>query len=151
MDYSKLKIGEEAPEVIYAVIEIPQGSSNKYEFDFKHETIRLDRVLHSPLYYPGDYDFVPETLSDDGDPTDILIMVSKPTFPGCLLRAKPIGLLRMDDGGQNDYKIMAVASDDPVYKEVSNYKNLPPRLINQIEHFFESYKLLEGKTTKVLG
>ena len=151
MNYSKLKIGEEAPEIIFTVIEIPQGSSNKYEFDMNFETIRLDRVLHSPTYYPGDYGFIPETLSEDGDPADVLVIISKPTFPGCLLRVKPIGLLKMEDSGKIDYKVLGVAYDDPNYKNVSTYKGLHEHLIAQIEHFFETYKLLENKMTKVLG
>lgn len=151
MDYAKLKIGEEVPKIVYAMIEIPQGSSNKYEFDLKLETIRLDRVLHSSMYYPGDYGLVPETLSSDGDPADILVMISKPTFPGCILRTRPIGLLKMEDSSFNDYKILAVAEDDPLQKGIKSYKDLSPSLLKQIEHFFESYKLLENKITKVLG
>jgi inorganic pyrophosphatase len=151
MDYSKLKIGPNAPEIIYALTEIPQGSSNKYEFDLELETIRLDRVLHTSMYYPGDYGLVPETLSADGDPADILVIISKPTFPGCVLRVRPIGLLKMEDSGFNDYKILAVAEDDPVQKGIKTYKDLSPSILKQIEHFFESYKLLENKITKVLG
>ncbi|NMB92234.1 MAG: inorganic diphosphatase [Parcubacteria group bacterium] len=151
MDYSKLKIGDKTPDIIFALIEIPRGSSNKYEFDLQYETIRLDRVLHSAVYYPGDYGLVPETISDDGDPADILVIISHKTFPGCLLRVKPIGLLLMEDGGKKDFKILGVAYDDPVYTNINSYNDLPNHLIKQVVNFFETYKVLEGKTTKVLG
>lgn len=151
MDYSKLKIGDEAPDVIFALIEISRGSSNKYEFDLKYETIRLDRVLHSAVYYPGDYGLVPETISDDGDPADILVIISHKTFPGCLLRVKPIGLLLMEDSGKHDSKILGVAYDDSVYQNVNIYHDLSEHLVKQIVNFFETYKTLEGKTTKILG
>lgn len=151
MDYSKLKLGDEAPEIVYAVIEIPRGSSNKYEFDTHFETIRLDRVLYPPFDYPGEYGFMPETVSDDGDPADILVLVSQPTFSGCLLRAKPIGLLKMEDSGILDYKVLAVAFDDPGYQDINNYQDLPEFLLEQIETFFKNYKKLEDKITKVLG
>lgn len=151
MDYSKLKLGDEAPEVVYAVIEIPRGLSNKYEFDTRFETIKLDRVLYPPFDYPGEYGFMPETVSDDGDPADILVLVSQPTFPGCLLKAKPIGLLQMEDAGKLDYKVLAVALDDPEYKDINNYQDLPKFLLEQIETFFKNYKKLEDKIIKILG
>lgn len=151
MDYSKLTIGDEKPKIIFALIEIPRGSKNKYEFDLKYETIRLDRVLHSSVYYPGEYGLVPETISEDGDPSDILVIMSTETFPGCLLKVRPIGLLQMIDSGHKDNKILAVAHNDPNYSDVKNYSDLPPHLLKQIMNFFETYKVLEGKTTKVLG
>ncbi|MFA5392359.1 MAG: inorganic diphosphatase [Candidatus Paceibacterota bacterium] len=151
MDYSKLKLGDEAPGVVYAVIEIPRGLSNKYEFDTRFETIKLDRVLYPPFDYPGEYGFMPETVSEDGDPADILVLVSQPTFPGCLLKAKPIGLLRMEDAGELDYKVLAVACDDHGYENINNYQDLPKFLLEQIETFFKNYKKLEDKITKILG
>ena len=151
MDFSKIAIGEEAPKIIYTIIEIPRGSSNKYEFDLKYETIRLDRVLHSAVYYPGDYGLIPETLSEDGDPSDILVIISHKTFPGCLLRVKPVDVLLMEDSGRKDYKILGVAYDDPVYKNINVYSELPDHLIKQVVNFFETYKILEGKVTKVSG
>jgi len=151
MEYSKLKLGDEAPGVVYAVIEIPQGSSNKYEFDTRFEVIKLDRVLYPPFDYPGEYGFMPETVSDDGDLADILVLISQPTFSGCLLKAKPIGLLKMEDSGILDYKVLAVAFDDPSYKDINNYQDLPDYLIKQIETFFKNYKKLENKITKISG
>ncbi|MGB9763274.1 MAG: inorganic diphosphatase [Minisyncoccia bacterium] len=151
MDYSKLKIGDEMPEIIYTLIEIPRGSKNKYEFDLKYETIKLDRVLYSSVYYPGEYGLVPETLSDDGDPADILVVMSTETFPGCLLKVRPVGLLNMIDSGHKDNKILAVAYNDSAYKDIKNYTDLPEHLLKQIVNFFETYKILEGKKTEVLG
>ncbi|MGC8651260.1 MAG: inorganic diphosphatase [Minisyncoccia bacterium] len=151
MDYAKLKIGDEAPEIICTLIEIPRGSKNKYEFDLKYEVIRLDRVLHSSVYYPGEYGLVPETISEDGDPADILVIMTTETFPGCLIKVRPIGLLKMIDSGHNDNKILAVAYNDPAYQEVKNYADLPSHLLKQIVNFFETYKILEGKEIKILG
>jgi len=151
MDYLKLKLGDEAPGVVYAVIEIPRGSSNKYEFDTRFETIKLDRVLYPPFDYPGEYGFMPETVSNDGDSADILVLISQSTFSGCLLKAKPIGLLKMEDSGKLDYKVLAVAFDDPNYKDINNYQDLPSFLLEQIETFFKNYKKLEDKITKISG
>jgi len=151
MNFSKLKIGDQAPDVVYVLVEIPQGSSNKYEFDAKFETIKLDRILPSSVYYPGEYGFIPETLADDGDPADVLVISSKPTFSGCLLRAKPIALLKFEDSGIVDFKILAVAYDDLTYKDFESYTDFPPHFIKQIVNFFETYKILENKITKVLG
>ena len=151
MDYAKLILGEKAPEIVYAVIEIPQGSSNKYEFDTRFETIKLDRVLYPPFDYPGEYGFLPETLAGDGDPLDILVLASQPTFPGCLLEAKPIGLLEMEDSDTKDSKVIAVSAHDYSYPDLNNYQDLPSYLIEQIEIFFQNYKKLEGKETKILG
>lgn len=151
MDYSKLKLGDEAPEIIYAVVEIPRGSTNKYEFDARFETIRLDRALQPPFDYPGEYGFMPETASDDGDAADILVLTSQPTFSGCLLKAKPIGLLKMSDSGILDYKILAVALADAQYREIDSYQALPESLLKQIETFFQNYKKLENKITQISG
>ncbi|MDQ5882763.1 MAG: inorganic pyrophosphatase [Patescibacteria group bacterium] len=151
MDYSKLILGEEAPELVYAVVEIPQGSSNKYEFDVRFETIKLDRVLHHPFNYPGEYGFLPETIEADGDHLDILVLASQPTFPGCLLQARPVGLLEMEDSGKTDSKIIGISARDYSYQGINNYTDLPFYLPKQIEIFFQNYKKLEGKETKILG
>ena len=110
-NYLQLPLGDDAPEQINVVVEIPQGSRNKYEYDKSLNVFRLDRALHSPIYYPGDYGFVPQTLAEDDDPLDVLILVIQPTFPGCLVVARPIGLLRMIDDGKLDDKVLAVAVD----------------------------------------
>ena len=108
-----IETGDDVPENINVIVEIPKGSMNKYEFDKKHNMMKLDRVLFSPFHYPGDYGIVPQTLSEDGDPLDALVLVTNPTYPGILIEAKPIGLLRMKDDGKLDDKIICVSINDP--------------------------------------
>ena len=115
-NYLHLPVGANAPEEINVVVEIPQGSRNKYEYDKNLNIFRLDRALHSPVYYPGDYGFMPQTLAEDGDPLDVLILVEQPTFPGCLVVARPIGMLKMIDDGLPDDKILAVPVGEPPVK-----------------------------------
>jgi inorganic pyrophosphatase len=150
-DYLNLPIGELSPEQINVVVEIPQGSRNKYEYDKNLNIFRLDRALHSPIYYPGDYGFVPQTLAEDDDPLDVLILVVQPTFPGCLVVARPIGLLKMTDEGKPDDKILAVPVGEPAYNGVHTQMQIPPHTLRMISHFFETYKLLEGKQTSTQG
>ena len=150
-DYLKLPVGDHAPEVVNAVIEIPQGSVNKYEYDKQLHVFRLDRTLHSPVHYPGDYGFIPSTLGDDGDPLDVLILVDKPSFTGCVVEVRPIGVLRMIDQGKSDEKILCVVSSDPVYSEIKDASEVFPHLLREIEHFFSIYKNLEGKKTEIAG
>lgn len=150
-DYLQLPIGDQAPDVVTAVVEIPQGSVNKYEYDKKLNVFRLDRSLHSPVHYPGDYGFIPRTLAEDGDPLDILILGDAPTFPGCIYYARPIGMFEMLDQGIPDEKILAYATGNPRFNGIQNYTEIPPHILREIEHFFSIYKDLEGKRTKVLG
>ncbi len=150
-DYTKLPIGDHAPQRVNAVIEIPMESVNKYEYDEKLQVFRLDRTLHSPVHYPGDYGFIPSTRGHDGDPLDVLVLVNAPSFPGCVIEVRPIGVLRMVDQGQKDEKILAVAESDPVYREINDADQLFPHLLRQIEHFFSIYKSLEGKKTELAG
>src|SRR5438270_671138 len=150
-DYTKLPIGDHAPDIVNAVIEIPQGSVNKYEYDKQLHVFRLDRTLHSPVHYPGDYGFIPGTLGDDGDPLDVLVLVDKPSFTGCVVEVRPIGVLRMIDQGKGDEKILCVVSSDPVYSAVNDSSEIFPHLLREIEHFFSVYKSLEGKTTEMAG
>ena len=110
-----IESGNEIPEIINVIVEIPKGSMNKYEYDKKHNMIKLDRVLFSPFHYPGDYGLVPQTLSEDGDPLDALVLVTNSTYPGILIEARPIGLLQMNDDGESDDKIICVATNDPRY------------------------------------
>src|SRR5438552_13267327 len=117
-NYLQLPLGDDAPRVVNAVIEIAAGGVNKYEYDKKLDIFRLDRTLHSPVHYPGDYGFIPSTLGHDGDPLDVVVLVDAPSFPGCLIEVRPIGVLRMVDQGQADEKILSVAESDPVYREV---------------------------------
>jgi len=152
MDYLReLETGPEPPDVVYAVIETPKGTENKYEYDVRKKAIVLDRVLYSAVHFPGDYGFLPRTLDEDGDPLDILVLVTNPTFPGCILTARPVGLLRMLDGNRRDDKILSVPTGDPRYSEYRDLQNLPEHILKEIAYLFETYKVLEGKQVRVLG
>lgn len=150
-DYTRLPIGSRAPQLVNAIIEIPKGSVNKYEYDKELHVFRLDRTLFSPVHYPGDYGFIPCTLGRDGDPLDILVLLEAATFPGCVIEVRPIGVLRMIDQGKHDEKILAVAESDPLYREVNDYPQMFPHTLREIEHFFSVYKSLEGKKTEIAG
>jgi inorganic pyrophosphatase len=143
-----LPVGDRAPEEINVIVEIPGGSRNKYEYDKGLDVFRLDRALHSAIFYPGDYGFIPRTLALDGDPLDVLILVSEPTFSGCLVAARPIGLLKMIDSGEEDDKVLAVPVGEPDFADIHNHKQIFPHRLRKISHFFETYKQLEGKRTE---
>jgi inorganic pyrophosphatase len=149
--WKDLAPGPSVPEVVYAVIEIPKGSRNKYEYDKDMEAFALDRVLYSPFIYPAEYGIIPQTLYDDGDPMDIMVLMEQPTFPGCVIETRPIGIMRMIDGEDNDDKILGVPINDPRFKDVTDIDDVPEHLLKEIAHFFKEYKHLEGKTTEVLG
>ena len=138
-------------DVIEAFIEIPIGSRNKYEYDPKRKCIRLDRVLFSSVHYPTDYGFIPETLAPDGDALDVLVLAEEPVFPGCLVDARPLGVLHMRDQGEDDYKIVAVEHSDPRLSTIHELGDLRPHLLKEIEAFFNTYKDLEGKETEIMG
>ncbi len=150
-NYLHLPIGANQPDEINVVVEIPEKSRNKYEYDKELDIFRLDRALHSAIHYPGDYGFVPQTLALDDDPLDVLVLVIEPTFSGCLVTARPIGLLEMTDGGKQDDKVLAVPVGEPAFDEIHNYSQIFPHLLRKISHFFETYKALEGKKTSVDG
>jgi len=150
-NYLDLSIGDNAPDIVTAIVEIPLESVNKYEYDKTLHVFRLDRNLYSPVHYPGDYGFIPQTVAQDGDPFDILILTDSPTFPGCVFSARPIGLFEMLDQGIPDEKVLAYATGNPRFKDIENYTQIPPHTLREIEHFFSVYKDLEGKRTKVLG
>ncbi len=133
------------------LIEIPKGSRNKYEYDFKLKKVRYDRMIFSSMMYPADYGFVPETLALDGDPLDVLVLVTEPTFPGCVMEVKPIGVFHMTDEKGPDEKIICVPVSDPISSKVNDLKELNPHLIQEIEHFFQVYKDLEKKKVDVGG
>lgn len=134
-----------------AHIEIPRGSRNKYEYDKETGQMRLDRTLYPAMSYPADYGYFPETLALDDDPLDCLVLLTEPTFPGCYLKVRPIGMLNMwDDKGQ-DEKILTVAVDDPHWNHINSYTQISPHLITVIENFFATYKDLEGKEAGVEG
>ncbi len=143
--------GHHPPDLVTAVVEIPSGSRNKYELDKESGLLRLDRVLYSAVHYPGDYGFFPRTLVEDGDPLDILVRINEPTFPGCQIEARPIGVLKMLDKGEPDDKILAVPASDPFHNEYFDIADLPQHYLAEIEHFFHIYKDLEGKRVTILG
>ena len=150
MDLSLIPAQPEAG-VINVLIEIPGGSKNKYEFDKDMNAFALDRVLFASVKYPYDYGFVPNTLADDGDPLDGMVMMDEPTFPGCVIAARPIGMLLMIDGGDRDEKILCVPAEDPRYKEVKSLKDVSPHRLEEIAEFFRTYKNLEKKVTEIQG
>ncbi len=131
------------------LIEIPKGSRNKYEYDFELKRMRYDRMLYSSMMYPADYGFVPETLALDNDPLDVLVLVTEPTFPGCVIEVKPIGVFHMSDEKGPDEKIICVPVTDPVARNSNDLSDLNPHLIKEIEHFFRVYKDLEEKEVKI--
>jgi inorganic pyrophosphatase len=136
---------------VTALIEIPAGSRNKYEYDPATGRFRLDRVLYHSVVYPTDYGHIPETLAEDGDELDILVVVQEPTFPGCLIDAVPVGGLDMSDEKGSDFKILAVPATDPRYNHVRKLADLGAHFLREIEAFFDTYKLLEPKNTSVVG
>src|SRR5436309_5726640 len=150
-DYLALPIGDVAPDEVNAVIEIPRGQTNKYEYDKQLHIFRLDRNLYSPVHYPGDYGFFPSTLSLDGDPLDVLVLVDAPSFPGCVMEVRPIGVLNMLDQGTPDEKVLAVGKNNPRYRDVWNYSEIYPHILREITHFFSIYKDLEGKRVETKG
>ncbi len=139
------------PDVIEVVVEIPRGSRNKYEWDAEAGVFRLDRVLSSAVFYNFDYGYIDGTLSGDGDPTDALLLVDEPTFPGCHVGARPIGGLSMRDEKGDDFKVLCVALGDPHQAHVERLDQVRPHRLAEIENFFATYKLLEDKTVEVLG
>ncbi len=134
---------------VEAMIEIPRGSRNKYEYDHERGVIRLDRVLYSSVHYPTDYGFLLDTLSGDGDPLDVLVVVNEPTFPGCLVRVRPIGTLIMSDEKGEDEKILAVPVDDPRFRAIKDLPDLAEHWPREISTFFRTYKELQGVQTMV--
>jgi inorganic pyrophosphatase len=138
-------------EPIEVIVEIPRGSRNKYEFDQKRQRFCLDRVLYASVHYPADYGYVVDTLGDDGDPLDALVVVDEPTFPGCIVEARPIGVLGMRDEKGPDDKLLTVPVGDPRFNQVADVSDLPPSQLAEIEYFFATYKTLERKLTEMIG
>ncbi|MEL6436471.1 MAG: inorganic diphosphatase [Pseudomonadota bacterium] len=155
MRIDAITIGDNPPEDVNVIIEVPMGGHPiKYEMDKDAGTLVVDRFLYTPMSYPGNYGFVPHTLSDDGDPIDVLIANTRPLVPGCVINARPIGVMLMEDNSGQDEKIIAVPSHHLTkrYDKVQNYSDLPEITVQQIEHFFEHYKDLEpGKWVKTGG
>ncbi|HLT59175.1 MAG: inorganic diphosphatase [Limnochordales bacterium] len=136
---------------VLVMVEIPRGSRNKYEYDKELGRFVLDRMLFSAVHYPADYGFIPDTLAEDGDALDALVLVGEATFPGCVIRARPIGVFEMWDEKGPDEKILAVPISDPQWNWVKDLSDVPPHLLREITHFFQVYKDLEDKKTRVGG
>jgi len=151
MSYNSIPIGKHAPEILNAIVEIPKGGHNKYEYDSELDEIKLDRVLYSPLFFPVDYGFIPETKSEDGDHADVLIITDSPTFSGCILEVRPIGILKMTDEKGLDDKILAVPFSNHHYEKIKDINDIESHVLDAIIHFFEEYKKLEKKSVKVKG
>lgn len=152
MGYKDLPPGKNPPEDIYVVVEIPQGSGIKYELDKDTGVIFVDRFLFTAMYYPFNYGFIPQTLADDGDPVDVLVISREPVVPGSVIRCRPIGMLEMRDEEGIDTKLIAVPHEklDPTYADIKTIDQLPEIVREKIKHFFEHYKELEpGKWVKV--
>lgn len=137
--------------VVTVVVEIPKGSRNKYEYDQKRKAFKFDRMLFSAVHYPSDYGFIIDTLAQDGDPLDALVLVWEPTFPGCVIETKPVGLFKMWDEKGPDEKILCVPIADQMWNYIDNLSDVPPHMLKEIEHFFSIYKDLEKKKTAVEG
>ena len=140
-----------APDVVDVFVEIPKGSRNKYEWDHTLRRFVLDRMLFSAVHYPGDYGFVPDTFADDGDALDALVILGEPTFPGCTIRARLLGVFYMTDDKGRDSKLITVPDSDPRWAHVNELNHVPQHLLDEIGHFFSIYKDLEGKTVQVDG
>ena len=152
MDISKISVGKNPPEDIYVVIEIPQGSSIKYEVDKDSGAVFVDRFLYTAMYYPFNYGFIPNTLAEDGDPTDVLVISAQPVVPGSVIRSRPIGMLEMEDEEGIDTKIIAVPVSklDKSFDNILEINDLPEAVLDKIKHFFEHYKELEpGKWVRI--
>jgi len=155
MRIEAITIGDNPPNDLNVIIEVPLGGQPiKYELDKDAGTLVVDRFLYTPMSYPGNYGFVPHTLSEDGDPIDVLVCNTRPLIPGCVINARPIGVMLMEDNAGQDEKIIAVPSSHLTkrYEGVHNFSDLPEITLQQIEHFFEHYKDLEpGKWVKLGG
>lgn len=155
MSYASIPAGKSLPEDIYVAIEIPANATPiKYEIDKDIDALMVDRFMSTPMFYPANYGYIPQTLADDGDPLDVLVVTPYPVVPGSIIRCRAVGMLNMSDESGQDEKLIAVPHGKltPIYKDVQEYTDLPPLLLQQIEHFFENYKDLEpGKWVKIDG
>jgi len=142
-------IGDDAPHIVPVIVEVPKGSKTKYELDKKSGLIRVDRVLFSSVHYPANYGFIPQTYCDDHDPLDVLVLGQESVVPLAIMRAKPIGVMKMRDQGEEDDKIIAVHADDPEYRDYNSVRELPQHRMEEVRRFFLDYKVLEKKTVEV--
>lgn len=141
--------GEDAPAEFLSIIEIPFGSSVKYELDKQSGLIKLDRVLYSAAYYPANYGFIPQTLAEDDDPLDVMVFCQETVVPLTIIHARAIGLMTMIDSGKKDHKVIAVATDDPEFNAYREAAEMPAHRLRMLQRFFQDYKMLEGKAVEV--
>lgn len=152
MSYSKIPAGKDLPGDINVIIEIPANHAPiKYEVDTETDALMVDRFMATPMFYPANYGFIPNTLADDGDPLDVLVVTNLPTFTGCIVEARPVGMFRMNDKGEPDDKILAVLHYDPFFTDIADFSDLPAHYLKEVEHFFTVYKDLEGARVEPLG
>jgi len=146
--WRQISAGPDPPRIIHAVIEMTKGSQNKYEYNILIGGFTLDRVLYT--FFPCDYGFVPQTLDEDGDPLDVILLINQPTFTGCIITARPVGVMKMLDEGKEDHKIIAVSTTDPHFRQIVDVEDISDALITALTYFFNHYKEAEGKETRVL-
>lgn len=151
MNIKGLPRGKKYPEEFNVVIEIPRGSHNKVEYDEELDIFKIDRVFYSTMYLPCDYGFIPQTRSEDGDHLDALVILDQPAFTGCLVNARPIGVIYMVDSGEKDEKIISVPVDDPRYEHIHELSDLSPHFEKEVRFYFEHYKILQGKEVTISG
>lgn len=150
-DFMMIPPGTGESGVANMIVEIPKGRRTKFEIDKKSGLIKMDRYLYSSAVYPGDYGFIPQTLAEDHDPLDVLVMVNEPTFSGCLIETRVVGIFKMKDKGQNDFKILGVPNKDPLFENMKKLEDVPKHFLREVEHFFSTYKVLEGVHIEALG
>ncbi len=147
--FKEISPGEKTPDVVNVVVENCKGTSNKFEYDHEEGVFKLDRVLYSAVYWPFDYGFIPQTWHEDEDPVDVVLLTTHPTFPGCVVKARPIGVILMEDEAGIDDKVIAVPVKDPRFEHIKSVDDIPPHCKREMQEFFESYKRLEpGKFVK---
>jgi len=149
--WHEISPGKKSPKIINVIIEIPKWSKNKYEIDKETGMIKLDRAMKTAQDYPFDYGFVPQTYWEDGDALDVVVLTTYPLSPGILVEARPVGLMKMIDGGESDDKIISVPKDDPRWDDVKNLKDVNQHTLKEIRHFFETYKFIENKKVEISG
>lgn len=147
--WHQVALYEDAPDLVPAIIEVPRGSQIKYELDKISGLLRIDRILYSAVHYPANYGFIPQTYCADHDPLDVLVLGQVAVCPLCIMRVKPIGVMKMIDGNEADDKIIAVHQDDPEYAHYTHIDQLPPHTLKMLRRFFEDYKILEQKEVKI--